>query len=59
MQLEAETRVSSSISIPVVQGNTLRTKVAVSDIFKVLTEKIRNDLRQRRYRHISKKYLRL
>lgn len=53
-QLEAKTRVSPSNSIPVVQGNTLRTKVAVSDIFKVLTEKIRNNLRQRRYRLIPK-----
>ena len=53
-QLEAKTRVSPSNSIPVVQGNTLGTKVAVSDIFKVLTEKIRNNLRQRRYRHIQK-----
>jgi hypothetical protein len=58
-QLEAKTRVSPSNSIPVVQGNTLGTKVAVSDIFKVLTEKIRNNLRQRRYRRIPKKYLRL
>jgi hypothetical protein len=58
-QIEAKSRVSPSNSIPVVQENTLRTKVAVSDIFKVLTEKIRNNLRQRRYRHIPKKYLRL
>lgn len=58
-QLEAKTRVSPSNSIPVVQGNTLGTNVAVSDIFKVLTEKIRNNLRQRRYRRIPKKYLRL
>ena len=33
-QLEAKTRVSPSNGIPAVQGNTLRTKVIVSNIFR-------------------------
>jgi hypothetical protein len=33
-QLEAKTRVSPSNSIPAVQGNTLRTKVVVLDLFR-------------------------
>ena len=33
-QLEAKTRLSPSNQIPAVQGNTLRIKVVVSDVFR-------------------------
>jgi hypothetical protein len=37
-QLEAKTRVSPSNSIPVLQGNTLRTKVVVSQLFREMLQ---------------------
>jgi hypothetical protein len=37
-QLEARTRVSPSNSIPAVQGNTLRTKIVVNEVFREMLQ---------------------
>ncbi|MDQ4013819.1 MAG: hypothetical protein M3146_08880 [Thermoproteota archaeon] len=61
-QLEARTRVSPSNSIPAVQGNTLRTKVVVNQLFreilklrgsKIIYANIVIDISQNKYERLE------